>query len=130
MHGLDAAELWKLAGTVGGAAMYRPDSVNGDSFLIADVGEYVLNMTDVLSFGQTQCGASINATSLTATIASLSYDQGNHNVGLPFNPTVWAPAPYAEKLFLGDIVRPHTDGVADGTSFQQYFKLNASPGQP
>lgn len=101
---------------------YFPSPTLGDTFVINKDGVYCLSYIDAYSGGQTNFGASVNSTQLSSNINGLNPAD---TLGFVNNPTAGAPAYFGSMVNLkaGDIVRAHTQGVADSTTPLVQFRI-------
>lgn len=101
--------------STGSAITYADSAANGASFTIVRPGLFEIHMVDLRSGAIGAFGASLNSAQLTTIIASitsanrLAYGQSvvTGNTG---NVTKTV------RLVAGDVVRPHTDGLVDGST--------------
>lgn len=104
-----------ISKNIGQAIAYADSATLGASFTINEDGVYSVSYTDYLSSGGHDVGISVNATALTTNIAGLNYAQGFRgyvHTGIG-DEVICFSRTY--QLSAGDVVRPHTNGVQNGT---------------
>jgi hypothetical protein len=108
---------------IGKAIVYKDDSSAGSSFTIAEDGVYSITYCDFYSGGNDGFCVSLNSTSLSTGASSLSPPEGiayfqNTSSNRP------SSVSFSMRLKGGDVIRPHTDGNADGNNNQRYFIIS------
>lgn len=106
---------------VGTALTLTQSAANGDSITVVDTGMYEISYRDSSSAGICFYGISRNSAQLTTSIESLT--PGLTSLGI----TNTNAANYSiqltrvEKLIAGDVIRAHTDGTCNSTTFATSF---------
>lgn len=106
---------------VGTAITYADSVTNGASFTINETGLYNITYSDNYTAGNTYMGASLNSANLTTNFFScpnserLMITKADGNVVANCSRTVY--------LTAGDVIRAHTNGLADVTDGQCHFAI-------
>ena len=94
----------------------------GDKYTINEDGLYTLTVADTRSSGNENFGFSVNVSSTTTNITSLTYANGYR--GTTFVGTgEYASISVTLYLASGDVVRVHDDGGLDGNSARTFFTI-------
>jgi hypothetical protein len=108
----------------GTAITYADSATAGASFTINEDGVYSMTYVDAKSSGGWNVGISKNSTQLTTSIASvtdadvLMMNEGGTNQKNIVSATV--------PLVAGDVIRPHTDGGVDQTTYTRFVITKVS----
>jgi len=112
---------------VGTAITYADSANNGASFTINETRWYDVQMMDYRAAGVSQFGISVNSAQLTTAIVAGGFTSATRlAVGSSAAAGVAGFMAAKVKLTSGDILRPHTDGVVDGTGALTWFRISAS----
>lgn len=100
---------------IGTDIQYADSATNGASFTVMESGIYNISYTDGFT-SATYLGLSKNASSLTTNINSLAFSE---ILAVEYVSTTTASSNLAWEGYLvaGDIIRPHTNGVASSTDY-------------
>lgn len=105
-----------------GSAITRASSAgNGDTFTINEDGLYSGVYNDTNSAAAEQMGITINDNALTTNVSATSGTIVMSRITAPTNG--FGCASFLRYLFVGDIVRCHTNGGMDGTSTAVFFEI-------
>lgn len=112
--------------TANGNITYADSAENGASFTVNKSGIYSISRGDNRSGGPSNFGISVNASSLTTSLVSLTYAQGFR--GSVTTGSAGYLGHMATTLYLtsGDVVRPHDTNVqneTDGTSYMKIIRI-------
>lgn len=108
---------------IGSAITYADSATNGGSFTINEEGNYMINYHDSSSGGASTLGLSVNSSTLTTSIATVSYANGHRADVVSGGVSFVAPCGISLRLIPGDIVRAHTDGNQDNASERCFFNI-------
>lgn len=106
--------------STGSDITYASSSTAGSSFTINTTGCYEISFGDAAVSGAMQIGVSVNASSLTTNLSSLTYAQGKRASA---NPTAQYHGSTTLYLTAGDIVRGHGSGASALTTDDVYFHI-------
>ncbi len=128
-HGGTAVKIRRYTNTRtdDGAAIVYADSVaNGGSWTVFEHGIYTLSAGDYATGGQMGFGASLNVSAADAAATSinlLSFLLGK--LGFTYTSGANEPANFTwtGELKVGDVIRAHTQGDANGTDDNSHFRL-------
>lgn len=99
-----------------GTAIVGADSANnGQSFTIAEDGDYEIYMLDQRAAGACVYGFSVNSAELTTSITGITA-ANRKGVAYSSGAAVYIPLTRTIRLSVGDVVRPHTDGTCDSAA--------------
>lgn len=116
-HGSTATKIRKYSTEdklLGDSISYVNDSTLGLSLTINERGVYSFTYSDTYSAGDCSVGLSLNASSLTTNLTSLS---SSERLGQASSPANYVTSfSWTGPLKPGDIVRPHDDGVNNLTT--------------
>lgn len=106
--------------STGSDITYASSSTAGSSFTINTTGCYEISFGDSAASGAMQIGISVNASSLTTSLNSLTYAQGKRAYS---NPTGQYHGSTTLYLTAGDIVRGHGDATSAITTGNVYLHI-------
>lgn len=99
---------------VGAAILYQDSSTDGGSFTVQEDGLYFISYTDGQSSGQGPFGLSVNSTTLTTSILTIS---ANERLTMSTSVTTdFGSVSYIGAFRQNDIIRAHTSGSMSYTS--------------
>lgn len=129
-HGAVNTKIRRFTTTVvstGNAITYADSADNGASFTINQDGMYFMKFSDLDNDAgaDIQVGISLNSGSGTTNISSITnterIDMGIMEEGTDASNS--GIATVTRRFIRGDVIRPHTNGVADGTSTAVSFRI-------
>lgn len=106
---------------VGSSMTLTQDATNGDSITIVTAGVYAITMQDYSTSGTLNMGLSLNASSLTTAINSLSVANGRLACTSTSGATIVLQAAATLYLAASDVIRVHHDGT--GSSADDFAQL-------
>lgn len=95
---------------VGTAITYADSSTLGASFTINEAGVYSVGSVDGNTSTDYFLGISVNSSTLTTGIESMSYANGKRALNYDSVPTGNSIITWTGRLAVGDVVRPHSGG--------------------
>lgn len=102
---------------VGAAISYADSATDGGSFTINEAGVYAVTYLDFDGGGADTYGISVNASSLTTDIGSLSYSSGKRaHTRIDVTGGGSETVTWIGNLSVGDVVRAHGNGGLDATN--------------
>jgi hypothetical protein len=125
-HGSTATKIRRFSNirlNVGSDITYADSSTNGGSFTINTAGRYAVTFCEVSSGGHIH-GISVNASSLTTTIETVTYANGKRAVATISPVNNPSSVSWVGYLSASDVVRAHTSGSSDGTSDNVIFSIS------
>jgi len=105
---------------LGNAITYADSATDGASFTINEDGVYMVSSTDVRSNNTTPVGISLNSTELITSIQSINSSDRLNMMDTVATGGFRGTASWSGILTKGDIIRPHGDGGADGTTISTF----------
>lgn len=104
--------------SVGTAVTYADSAANGSSFTINDTGLYSIYYAETNATDYSSYGVSVNSAQLTTSISSITDANRLMISRNSYNGVTGFPVGVSRvvKLTAGDVVRPHTDGLAATSS--------------
>lgn len=133
-HGSTNTKIRRFSGTattVGTAVTYADSATAGASFTINEAGVYAISYVDYRAAAACINGVSVNSVNLTTSIETLATSE---KLMMSSNDTAqYSCASVTARLNAADVVRPHTDGGADGATSRVQFiisKVASNAGQP
>lgn len=105
---------------VGTSISYVDSATDGASFTINDAGMYTITCNDTKSAAVSHFGATLNSTELTTAITSVTETD---LVLIGVSDTAGRGQMTSTMIYLDvdDVIRPHTDGTCDGTTWTTSF---------
>ena len=99
-------------------------STTGDNITVNVTGIYAINVQDVRTANAGQFGISVNTSTPTTNIGSMTYAQGfRASAGSESGAVIPACAAITLVLTAGDIIRGHTDSLVDGASTETVLQV-------
>jgi hypothetical protein len=110
----------------GTAITYATSAGNGASFTINETGYYSISMADRYSnaAGSANFGVSVNSAQLTTSILTITNTDRYAISQTGPAASVATQLATVVRLASGDVVRPHDDGLPDGTEVRTYFEIS------
>jgi len=109
-----------VVSNIGSAITYADSATNGSSFTINEDGVYDITFTDSEVADEEYVGLSLNASSLTTGIETVTYPTRLSMVRISGS---IGGVSWSGFLQAGDVVRPHTNGSAASTSSHAQFTI-------
>jgi hypothetical protein len=124
-HGSTNNKIRRFSSTLrntGTAITYADSATLGATFTINELGFYAISFTDGASGGSQQMGISLNSSQLTTSIGVLT---ATDVLAFTNNPAanLYGTTSILLKLVPGDVVRAHTDGSMNLSSFAPRFSI-------
>lgn len=106
----------------GSAITYADSATNGASFTINEDGLYAMSWTDLRSAGNDHIGFTLNSSELTTDVSSLVNEE-DRLISTTVISGSYCNVSTMIKLSAGDVIRPHSAGLLDGTTSLVRFRI-------
>jgi len=125
-HGSVNNKIRRFSTTVadlGNAITYADSATDGASFTINEDGVYMVSYSDTAAASSYR-GISLNSSELTTNIVTITTTADRLAVGTTPDASTPTVVAWSGKLNKGDILRPHTDGVAESAASRVAFTIS------
>lgn len=125
-HGSSSTKIRRIETNrknVGTAITKAYSATLGNTYTINEDGIYSVMFIDLDAGAASFVGISVNSSTLTTAIASVSYAQGKRAISRAGSTGTENQASWIGFLAAGDIVRPHTDGATSNTTDNVIFSI-------
>lgn len=115
--------MFNQATTIGTAITTTQTANSGREFTINEAGVYMISYSDARAGGASDFGISLNSAQLTTSITVITAANRLIVTNSPAAALI-GHCSVAIRLAVGDVVRPHTDGLVDATTdYQTMFVI-------